>query len=154
MKKVPAKELFLLVKEAVDNGQQSTFQVTGSSMLPFLGGYRDYVTVEKRDYTLLRKGDIILFYTKEGNYILHRIYRKDRDKCQTMGDGNDFWDTAIDPDQIIALVVSVKRKGRQIDCRSFSWRIFSWIWRKLWHIRGPLLRLMRKTAYIKSKRMK
>ncbi len=37
MKKVPAKELFLLVKEAVDNGQQSTFQVTGSSMLPFLG---------------------------------------------------------------------------------------------------------------------
>ena len=151
MKKVPAKDLFLLVKEAVDNGQQTTFQVTGSSMLPFLGGDRDYVTVEKREYSLIKKGDIVLFYSTEGNYILHRVYRKEPDKCQTMGDGNDFWDTVIEPGQIIASVVSVIRKGRKIDCRSFTWRLFSWMWRKGWRIRGPLLWLMRRTASMKNK---
>jgi hypothetical protein len=139
---VHASELFNMLLPMLEEGRNAVFTVSGMSMWPFICHGRDQVIVTACDPALLRVGDIILFRTPGGRYMLHRITALRPDAFETTGDGNCFRDGWFLRDCARAKVVSILRDGKTIDCRSWGWRAIFALWRFLFPIRRHLLRLL------------
>ncbi len=151
IKKVSTHDLFPIIEELLAMDRQVIFTVKGRSMLPFIGDNRDQIILEKKDFTHLKRGDIILFKLKCGKYILHRIYEvKDR-SYHTIGDGNLHFDGWIESNQVIGVVSKIIRKGKEIDCNSTKWKVIFAIWMKLLPIRRYLLKACYGLSKIKRK---
>lgn len=90
-------------------------QAKGGSMHPFIQS-GDWVTIALRkdgkDDTKI--GDIVLLRS-QGNLHMHRVIRKDKDGLLVKGDASFGADGVAAPEDIIARVVSVERRGRSID---------------------------------------
>ena len=143
--------LFAAVEEQLSIGRSASFTVTGMSMWPFICHGRDQVVVENCDPASLCVGDIVLFQTPLTNYMLHRVTALRSDAFETTGDGNCFRDGWFPRECVKARVETVIRNGRAHDCRSFSWRVLSSLWRGLFPVRGFLLRLLRCIGHGKAR---
>ena len=90
------------------------FTNVGYSMYPLIKEREDILhIVQSNTY---KKGDVILFKSKEDHYVLHRILKIKKDKIITAGDYNYFKDQPITIDQILGLLISIKKKdGKVID---------------------------------------
>ena len=90
------------------------FTNVGYSMYPLIREREDILhIVQSHTY---KKGDIILFKSKEDHYVLHRILKIKKDKFITAGDYNYFKDQPIVKEQILGLLISIKKKdGKVID---------------------------------------
>ena len=90
------------------------FTNVGYSMYPLIKEREDILhIVQSHTY---KKGDIILFKSKEDHYVLHRILKIKKDQIITAGDYNYFKDQPIIKEQILGLLISIKKKdGKVID---------------------------------------
>lgn len=138
---VSTHDLFPIIYEELKNGKKVKFTVSGTSMLPWISNNRDQVLLVAIDNKQLKLGDIILFQDKRGEYILHRIYKKDTEGYHTIGDGCIFEDGRVLPDKMIGVVEKIYRKGKEIDCNSFFWRMIFLTWRHLLPIRKYILNI-------------
>ena len=138
--------LFEEIKNQLAAGRMISFTVTGMSMWPFLCHGRDQVVIKLLGEENLKKGDIILFQTSNGKYILHRITRIKDDKIQTTGDGNYYHDGWITKECVIAKVDHIMRKGQKILMTDHKWRVLSDLWMRLFFIRKFLI-----SGYLKLK---
>lgn len=136
---VSTHELFPLVREILNQGNKVKFTVSGSSMLPWIVDNRDQVLVDGL-HDDLKVGDIILFRNRDGEYILHRIYKKEKGYYLTIGDSCYINDGKIFYRDIIGVVKIIYRKNITIDCNSPIWKVIFLIWRKLFPIRKWLMR--------------
>lgn len=116
--------------------------ISGYSMNPFLAHGRDTVYLSKAACPL-KAGDMILFRRDSGDYILHRILKKDPGRCTVAGDAQT-WTEAVRDDQILAVVTAVRRKGRLLRPGSFLWFFFEKIWRRMIPLRPRILKLYTK----------
>lgn len=142
------------------NGEPDTvpvwFRVTGNSMLPFIRAFRDDVMIVAIPNDEYKLGDIVLFPAKRkgGDYCLHRLYKMDGGRVQTLGDGCRYPDEWIAKDSLLGKAVLIKRGSRTIDCESSRWvRRFRW-WNRFWKIRPVMLlpfRLMNKCERVLHK---
>lgn len=128
------EQLLPVLREAVDSGGSFQLTVTGSSMAPTLKPGRDSVELHKAPP---RKGDIVLFQRTGGECILHRVIRCRKDLLTVNGD-NQRWSEDIHPSQVIAVVRSLHRDGRQIYCRSPLYRAYSALWMLLRPLRSVI----------------
>ncbi|OCT11057.1 hypothetical protein A8709_04985 [Paenibacillus pectinilyticus] len=89
----------------------------GTSMFPFIrrGDICRFVPALA---TQIRRGDILLFCTPQGNLIAHRLCRKvitnEQLTLLCKGDSNLSYDVAIQQDQLIAKMDWIKRNERII----------------------------------------
>lgn len=132
------------------------FQVTGSSMLPFIRPFRDNVMIVAVKKDELKRGDIVLFPGKYagGDYCLHRLYKIEDDRVQTFGDGNRSPDNWQLKERIIGKAVLIKRGRLVIDCESPGWVKCFRLWNTLLPLRPVLLlpfRVMNKLHSLKKK---
>lgn len=148
---VSTHDLFPIIEELLAVDRQAIFTVKGRSMLPFIGDNRDQVVLDKKDFSSLKVGDIILFKNKYNRYILHRIYKISKDGYLTIGDGNLHFDGYVETNEIIGVVTKIIRKNKEIDCTSKHWKIIFTLWMKLLPIRGVLLRIYSNLSKIKRK---
>ncbi len=135
---ISPEDLFAAIVDSLQEGNSASFTVTGMSMWPLICHGRDQVIIEKSDPEQLKVGDIVLFRTAFGNYILHRITRMKDGRIQTTGDGNFFRDGWVSSDLVIAKAVKVVRLDRVIDLSKRSWRFYGRLWMTLYPIR-PIL---------------
>jgi len=70
----------------VNKGIAVTLPVNGYSMLPFIVGGRDRVTLIRADH--IKCGDIVLAWANNTHYVIHRILNIEGDYITLMGDGN------------------------------------------------------------------
>ena len=70
----------------LEEGREVTFTPKGSSMLPFIRGDRDSVTLKKPGK--LEVGDIVLVRLPGPHYVLHRVLHINGEDIEIMGDGN------------------------------------------------------------------
>lgn len=150
-KTVSTHELFPFISESLNRGQKVRFTVSGTSMLPWIVHNRDQVLLTSTLGLQLKMGDIILFKDNREKYILHRIYKKERQGFRTIGDACLYEDGLVLPTKIIGVVEKIYRKGKELDCNSLLWWSVFTIWRKLLPIREPLLRLYFFLVKLKSK---
>ena len=114
--------------------------ISGSSMTPFLVHGRDTVFLSKVTEPP-KRGDMILYRRESGAYILHRIYRVRNGVYDLVGDGQLDIEPGIRPQQILAIVKTVRRKGKLLRKGSFWWEFFEHIWLTLLPLRPGIRRL-------------
>ena len=102
--------------------------ITGNSMTPFLIPGRDTVYLSRLERPV-RRGDILLYQRKSGQYVLHRVWKVEKDGTFTMvGDAQTELEHGIREDQIIAIVTFALRKGKPMFPGSFVWEFFAKVW--------------------------
>ena len=124
--------------------------VAGGSMVPFLHD-GDTVQLELPD-TPLKRGDIVLYTRPSGRYILHRIYRVNRDGSFIMvGDAQQDLEYIKSREQICARVTSVRHKGKPDHPGSMRWWFYRHIWLWVVPFRHRLMTLREQLRFKKHK---
>lgn len=112
--------------------------ISGGSMVPFLVHGRDSVYLSKVTAPL-KRGDMILYRRDNGRYILHRIWRIEKESFTMVGDAQTVLEPGIRPDQVLARVTSVRRKGKLLRSGSFWWEFFEKVWIRIVPLRRSLM---------------
>ena len=114
--------------------------ISGYSMTPFLAHGRDTVFLSKVTRPL-KKGDMILYQRTSGQYVLHRICRVHPDCFDLVGDAQTEIETGIRPEQVLAVVNAVRRKGRLLKKGDFRWDVFEHVWLRMIPLRPLACRI-------------
>ena len=133
---IPMEEMYPLIAEMLDIKGEVAFTVSGWSMQPMIYHRRDTVTLVKPKFPL-RKYDLPFYKMDDGRFILHRVIKVYKDgtyKCQ----GDNRWEPEdnICNDQIIGIVKSFNRNGKQIDVdKSFGYWLYTRTWKFFHHFK-------------------
>lgn len=131
------------IRTLVAEGKTVSLTVKGWSMNPFLSNMRDTITLGPWEDSQIRKGCVALVRDLRGNYLIHRIIKRDGNMVTLMGDGNVAQTEKATLDNVIAIMYEIDRKGRKYTPESFVWKAYSWIWDKLTPVRRYPLWLWR-----------
>ena len=146
-KKVVANDIIVPeIARLVAEGTKVAFTPKGVSMLPFIRGGHDSVVLVKADD--LRIGDIALARIG-ANYVLHRIIGIDEDVVTLMGDGNIAGTEKCYRADILAVAETIRKDGREIDCRSKGHLRKAEIWKRMLPVRRYLLAIYRRIILTK-----
>lgn len=139
-KQLPNEEFLPFVISELQSvaGKTVTLPLRGRSMRPFLEDNRD-----KAILTItpdINTGDAVLAEISKGHFVLHRIVAIDGNHITLRGDGNLNVEHCTLSD-IRAKAIGFYRKGRnKADMtEGYKWRLYSWLWTRLFPIRRYLL---------------
>lgn len=139
-KQLPNEEFLPFVISELQSveGKTVTLPLRGRSMRPFLEDNRD-----KAILTItpdINTGDAVLAEISKGHFVLHRIVAIDGNLITLRGDGNLNVEHCTLSD-IRAKAIGFYRKGRnKADmAEGYKWRLYSWLWTRLFPIRRYLL---------------
>lgn len=140
IKQLHTSEYVSVLRELVESGQTVALRIAGNSMAPFLVDGRDSICFHAPDRPL-RRGDMVFYQRKTGQYVMHRIIRVRSDGYYLVGDAQQTIEGPIASEQIFALVTRVQRKGIWIEETDFWWKFFASFWLTLLPVRHVLIRL-------------
>ena len=140
MREVDTQEYVSILKELVEEGNQVSLLISGSSMAPFLIHHRDAVYFKKTDRAL-KEGDIVFYRRANGQYVMHRIRRIRQDGYYLIGDAQTQTEGPLKREQIFGLITAVKRKDKLIRPGDFWWEFFARVWLRIIPLRGLIRRL-------------
>lgn len=128
-----------VLQDLLSQGKEVSLTITGSSMSPFLIHQRDQILIAPPDGNW-KKGDMAFFVRTNGQYVMHRICRVNKDgSCFFIGDAQQQVEGPVDPSQIFGKITFVRRKGKWIGPEDFWWQYFEKIWIRIIPFR-PFLR--------------
>ncbi len=141
--KCPNAVILPEIVKLMDEGHTITLRLRGFSMRPFLEDNRDKALMTKATHPQV--GDPVLAEVSPGHYVLHRIISIDHDHVTLRGDGNIGTEHCRISD-VKGAVIGFYRKGREKLDRTDGkkWKIYSWVWTRLFPIRRYLLAFYRK----------
>ena len=99
-------------EEVLEKDGELFFTNVGYSMYPLIRQREDILHIVKKE--TYKKGDIILYKSDIDHYVLHRILKIKKDKIICAGDYNYFKDKPITNNQILGLLISIKKKGGKV----------------------------------------
>ena len=132
------------IRTLVAEGKTGTRTGKGNSMNPFIVHLRDRMTIGPWKDSDIRKGTVALVRDTRGNYVIHRIIRRDKGTVILLGDGNVGFTETATLGNIIGIMHNIDRKGRIWTSESAMWRLYSWFWMTLTPLRRYPLALWRK----------
>lgn len=138
MKVLPPEILMDKLIGLLEETESVPLVISGGSMVPFLVHGRDSVYLSKVTAPL-KRGDMILYRRDNGRYILHRIWRIEKESFTMVGDAQTVLEPGIRPDQVLARVTSVRRKGKLLRSGSFWWEFFEKVWIRIVPLRRALM---------------
>ena len=115
-----------LIKERLAAGQSVRFSPKGISMLPMLREGIDTVTLSAITDTV-RKYDVLLFQRDDGKYVLHRVISVG-ETYTFIGDNQFNKERGIRKDQLISIVTSFTRNGKDISVHAFLYKLYCVFW--------------------------
>lgn len=149
MRYVDTKEYVSVLRELVEDGREVSLLVSGSSMSPFLAHQRDYIYFKKPDREL-RKGDMVFYQRRTGQYVMHRIWKVKNDKYYMVGDAQQEIEGPLEREQIFAVITKVQRKGKWIEPGNFWWEFFEKVWINIVPVRRVLVKMYGVVYKLKS----
>lgn len=120
-----------------DTVEALPLQISGDSMAPFLRHGRDTVYLSRLTRPA-RQGDILLYRRDSGAYVLHRVCRVSKQGLTMLGDAQVIPEPGIRPEQVIAVVKQVIRRGKVEKPGSLCWEFYEKIWYRLRVVRRLL----------------
>lgn len=126
-KTLNTREYVGLLKQLVEEGETVSMRIVGSSMSPFLIHDRDLITFKAPEREL-KKGDMVFFQRDSGQYVMHRIYAVKPDGYYMIGDAQTEIEGPISQEQIFAVIIKVRRKGKWLEPGNFWWNFFERVW--------------------------
>lgn len=115
MSEFSMEQLAPLIAEVIDDGGEFRLYPRGTSMRPLIRQGIDSVALVLPK-TEPKRGDILLYQRSDGQYVLHRLmrYEKDGTLCFS-GDNHKDLEYGISNEQIIATVAAVFRREKRRD---------------------------------------
>ena len=128
-----------------------TYTFKGVSMRPWLIEGRDLFTVKAKPEGRCRKYDVVLYRSGSGQYILHRIIEVRETDYVLRGDNCINREPGIRDEDILGIMTSFVRNGREISVNGRGYQLLVRIWhysypvRFLWkNIKGRVGRSVRR----------
>ena len=149
MRYVDTKEYVSVLRELVEDGREVSLLVSGSSMSPFLAHQRDYIYFKKPDREL-RKGEMVFYQRRSGQFVMHRIWKVKNEKDYMVGDAQQEIEGPLERDQIFAIITKVQRKGKWIEPGDFWWEFFEKVWINIVPVRRVLVKMYGVVYKLKS----
>lgn len=139
------KSLISIEQYLMENGIL-TCAFRGDSMKPFLKQGRDFFTVRLKTDEKCKKYDVILYRRQPNRLVLHRIISVREHDYVVLGDNCMTKEFGIRDSDIIGVVTSFRRKGKEITVADWQYRMYAQIWVSI----HPLL-IVFKRIYLTSK---
>ena len=124
------------IQKLISEGKTVSITAKGYSMNPFIRHMQDIITIGPWKDDDLKRGTAALVQTDSGNYVFHRIIRRDRETIILEGDGNVGLTEKATVNNVIGIMHGITRNGREYTSKSLLWKTYSFIWLLL----GPLKR--------------
>lgn len=100
------------------------YKNVGDSMMPFIKEGRDVLIIEKCE-GVLKKYDVPLYKRPSGQYVLHRIHKVTPEGYVLCGDNRIGFERYVTEDQIIGVLVGIKRGDKLIPRESFLFKFYA-----------------------------
>ena len=107
-------------------GKSVKFTVVGKSMYPIFINNRDKVTVSR--VNKIKKRDVILYRREDGSYVLHRVVGKGKLGYKLCGDDQTAIEYPVKREDVIAVMTSFERKGKEYSAKCLWYRMYSFFW--------------------------
>lgn len=144
-KQMPNEEFLPFVIEMLDShdGKTVTLPLRGRSMRPFLEDGRDKALLIRAQEDDIHMGDAVLAEVSPKCFVLHRIIAINGQHVTLRGDGNLSNEYCRLTD-VKAKALGFFRKGssRLDSTDSLKWKVYSWLWTRLFPVRRYLLFLL------------
>ncbi len=137
----------VLLLTHMKEGEYMQTTITGNSMLPFIVGGRDVVTLVKATPQSLQKGRVVVARVNEQAHYLHRIERVHGDKVTLRGDGNPYSRETCPRSSVLAEAVALQRKGKTYTPNSLAWKAAQRLWPSHGFLRRILLAIYRRLRH-------
>lgn len=118
-------------------GKKVKLHAKGGSMFPFIRPTDTLVLAPVGGKPA--KGDVVLAYTQEQQYVVHRITNIQADRVLLMGDANLVYKECCLLADVKGVVIEVLRAGKSISLQSRRHRMASRMWCRLLPLRRCLL---------------
>lgn len=135
-------QFFEEIDRMLQSGHSVTMRAKGNSMFPFIRSECDSVVLQRKQEITV--GSIVLARLQNGSYVLHRVYRLEKEAVVLMGDGNLYATERCRRNEVVGVVTQIIRDGQQVDCTSRKERFKAWVWRKLLPVRRGVLFVARR----------
>ena len=126
-----------MIREQLADGGSVRFFPRGISMLPMLRQGKDAVILSPAPEKL-KKYDLPLYQRDDGKYVLHRIVGVG-ELYSCVGDNQFAVEKGLRHDQMIAVVTSFSRDGKDHSVNSVGYRVYC----RFWHYSRPVRRIWR-----------
>lgn len=140
MRKVDTREYVGVLRQLTEEGREVSMVVAGGSMSPFLIHERDSIYFKKPDREL-KKGDMVFFQRKNGQYIMHRICKVKPEGYYIVGDAQVNVEGPVSREQIFAIITKVKRKEKWVKPGDFWWEFFEHVWIHMIPVRRMVMKM-------------
>jgi len=144
------EELMPIISRQLAEGKSVRFTPTGNSMAPMLRHNEDVVILSSLPEEL-NLYDLVLYKRDSGSYVLHRIvgtFETSNDAAKLsyimLGDNQYTKEYGIDHSQIIGVVTSFVRDGREHSVEENGYKAYCRVWYHSRHFRYFWLRVKRK----------
>lgn len=127
----------------LNEGHTVTLRLRGFSMRPFLEDNRDKALLIKP--STINVGDPVLCEIVPLHFVLHRIIKIDGEDITLRGDGN-IGVEHCKRENVLGAVIGFYRKNRKRLDRTdgWKWRLYSYIWTRLFPLRRYILGIYRR----------
>ena len=112
-------------EEYIEKNGSLTYTNVGTSMMPLLRQGKDLFTVTKRNGEKCKKGDVVLYKKPPNKYILHRIVEVRKNDYVILGDNCINKEYGIKDIDIIGVMTSYVRNGKEHSIYDKSYRLYS-----------------------------
>lgn len=123
-------------EEEINKKGELFYTTKGTSMKPLLKQGRDAVLIKKS--STYKKYDVVLFKRITNGremYVLHRILKKNKDGTFWIVGDNCTTGDIVTKEQILGKMVSISRKGKDVNINSFRYKAYVSLWGGIYPIR-------------------
>lgn len=110
-------------EEELERSGKLVYTTVGVSMRPLIKQDRDLSIIEKPKGRL-KKFDVALYKRANGQYVLHRVVKVLDDGYVILGDNCCSKEYNIKESQILGVLTSLVRNGKEIDLNSFGYKLY------------------------------
>lgn len=128
-------------EDYLDEHGSLTYHFSGVSMLPLLRQGKDFYTVVKKENKRCARFDVVLYRRPPNQYVLHRIVEVRDTDYVILGDNCICKEYGITDDDILAVMTSFTRGGKEHSVHEMPYRIYSRVWYAIYPIRKLYYRL-------------
>ena len=118
----------------------------GTSMLPLLRQGRDLFTLEKKNQSRCRVGDVVLYRQGE-KYVLHRVVEVREHDYVILGDNCVRREFGITDADMIGVMTGFVRNGKEHRVTDLGYRMYSALWLRT---EKPRVFLKRSRAWLRK----
>ena len=121
-------------EEELNRKGSFTYTNVGISMLPLLCQGRDLFTISKKQGRC-KRFDVVLYKSPPASYVLHRVVEVREDSYVILGDNCINKEYGIKDEDIIGVMTSFVRKGKEYPVTHKGYGIYARVWYFLYPVR-------------------